>query len=81
MKYIAYLDKYNLYSYAMSKFLSTVRFKDLDPAKSDLYQYNDDSLKVSVLEVDLEEIKELELNKLKELHEWRNYTNYTMIIL
>ena len=53
----------------MSKFLSTVRFKDLDPAKSDLYQYNDDSLKVSVLEVDLEEIKELELNKLKELHE------------
>ena len=64
MKYITYLDKNNLYGYAMSKPLPMGEFKWLYPAKFNLDKYDDDSLRGCVLEVDLEYPKEL--------HKWHN---------
>ena len=58
-KCITYLDKKNLYGYAMSKPFPSGVFKWLDPAKFNLNKYGDDSLRGCVLEVDLEYPKEL----------------------
>ena len=68
-KYITYLDKNNLYGYAMSKYLPTGGLKRLDLAKFNLYKYDDVSLRGFALKVDLEIL--------------RNYTmiSCTMIIL
>ena len=66
-KYITYLDANSLYSYAMSKFLLTSRFKRIDPKEFDLNKYTSNSSKGCVLKVDLEYPKEL--------------PNYIMIIL
>ena len=53
-KYITYLDKNNLYGYAMSKSLPTGGFKLLDPAKFNLDKYDNDNLRGCVLKIDLE---------------------------
>ena len=66
-KYITYLDANSLYSYAMSKFLLTSRFKRIDPKEFDLNKYTSNSSKGCVLKFDLEYPKEL--------------PNYIMIIL
>ena len=58
-KHIIWLDSNNLYSYAMSKFLSTSWFKWIDPKEFDLNKYTSNSSKGCVLEVDLEYPKEL----------------------
>ena len=42
---IIYLDKNNLYGYAMSKFLPTSRFKWIDPKEFDSNKYNSSGLK------------------------------------
>ena len=55
LKYINYLDKNNLYSYAISKYLPMDKFKCLDPAKINLDKYDDLSLKDCILEVNLED--------------------------
>ena len=60
---IVYLDANNLYGYARPKFLPTSRFKWIDPKDFDLNEYNKNSSKGCVLEVDLEYPK-----KLRELH-------------
>ena len=52
-------DTYNLYGYAMSKFLPTSRFKWINPKEFDRNKYSSNSSKVCVLEVDLEYPKEL----------------------
>ena len=52
-KHIIYLDTNNLYVYAMSKFLTTKRFKWIDPKEFDLNKYTSNSSKVCVLEVDI----------------------------
>ena len=59
MKYITYLDKNNLYCYAMSNSLHRSGFKWLDPIKFNLDKYKDDSLRDCNLEIDLEYLKEL----------------------
>ena len=51
-KHIIHLDANNLYSYAMSKFLSTRGFKWIDPKEFDLNKYTSNSSKVCVLDVD-----------------------------
>ena len=56
-KHIIYLNTNNLYGYAMSKFLSTGRFKWIDPKEFDLNKYTSNSSKGCVLEVDLEYLK------------------------
>ena len=53
-KHIIHLDANNLYSYAMSKFLSTRGFKWIDPKEFDLNKYTSNSSKVCVLDVDVE---------------------------
>ena len=58
-KHIINLDANNLQGYAMSKFLPTSGFKWIDPKESDLYKYTSNSSKGGVLEVDLEQPKEL----------------------
>ena len=61
-KYIMYLDANNLYGWAMSQYLPTGGFKWLTEKqinKINLAQYNEDSNKGLILEVDLEYLKEL----------------------
>ena len=58
-KYIIYLDANNLCGYAMSKFLPTSGFKQIDPKEFDLNKYTNNSSKGCVPEVDLEYLKEL----------------------
>ena len=61
-KYIMYLDANNLYGWAMSQYLPTGDFKWLTEKqinKINLAQYNEDSNKGLLLEVDLEYPKEL----------------------
>ena len=53
-KHIIYLDANNLYGYAMSKFLLTIRFKWIDLKEFDLNKYTSNSSKGCVLEVNLE---------------------------
>ena len=48
-KYVIYLDRNNLYGYAMSKFLPTSGFKGIDPEDFDLNKYNSNSSKGCVL--------------------------------
>ena len=72
-KYITYLDKNNLYSYAMSKSLPMCRCEWLDPAIFVLVKCEDDSLRGCLLEVDLEYP-----NELHELH--NNYPLATDIL-
>ena len=62
-EHIIYLDANNLYGYVMPKFIPTNGFKWIDPKKFDLNEYNSNSSKGCVLEVDLEYPKEL-----RELH-------------
>ena len=61
-KYIMYLDANNLYGWAMSQYLPTGCFKWMTEKqinKINLAQYNEDSNKGLILEVDLEYPKEL----------------------
>ena len=58
-KHIIYLNASNLNGYAMSKFLPTGRFNQIDPKEFYLNKYNKNSSKGCVLEVDLEYLKEL----------------------
>ena len=61
-KYIMYLDANNLYGWAMSQYLPTGGFKWMTEKqinKINLAQYNEDSNKGLILEVDLEYPKEL----------------------
>ena len=61
-KYIMYLDANNLYGWAMSQYLPTGGFKWLTEKQIDkinLAQYNEDSNKGLLIEVDLEYPKEL----------------------
>ena len=61
-KYIIYLDANNLYGWAMSQYLTTGGFKWLTEKqinKINLAQYNEDSNKGLLIEVDLEYPKEL----------------------
>ena len=61
-KYIMYLDANNLYGWAMSQYLPTGDFKWMTEKqinKINLAQYNEDSNKGLILEVDLEYPKEL----------------------
>ena len=53
-KHIIYLDPNNLYGYAMSKFLSTGKFKWIDPKEFDMTKYTCNSSKGCVLKLDLE---------------------------
>ena len=59
-KAIIYLDRNNLYGYAMLKFLPTNGFTWIDPKKFDWNKYISNSSKGCVLEVDLEYPKELQ---------------------
>ena len=52
-KHIIYLDANNLHGYATLKYLQTGRFKPVDPKDFDLNEYNNNSSKCCVLEVDL----------------------------
>ena len=65
LKHIIYLDANNLDDYAMSRFLTTIGFKWIDPKEFDLNKYHSNSPKGCALEVDLEYPKELQ-----ELHEY-----------
>ena len=62
-KHIIYLDTNNLYGYAMSKCLPTGGFKLIYPKEFDMNNYTRNSSKGCVLEVDLDNPKEL-----RELH-------------
>ena len=53
-KHIIYLDANGFYGYAMSKFLPTSGFKQIDPKEFDLNKYTSNSSKGCVLEVDFE---------------------------
>ena len=64
-KHIIYLDANNLYGYSMSKFITTSRFKWIDPKEFELNKYPSNSSKECVIEVDLEYPK-----KLRELHSY-----------
>ena len=66
-KHIIYLDLNNLYGYAMSKFLSTRRFKWIDPKKFELNKYA-----IAIQKV---------VSQSLILNIQKNYMNYTMIIL
>ena len=50
----------NLYGYAMSKFLPISGFKQIDPQEFNLNKYTDNSSRGCVLEVNLENPKELQ---------------------
>ena len=63
LKHIIYLDANNIYGYAMSKFLPTRGFKQIDPKDVELNKHTRNSSKGSVLETDFEYPKEL-----RELH-------------
>ena len=63
--HITYLETNNLYDYAMLKILPTGGFKQIYLKEFDSNKYSSNSLKGSVLEVDLEYPKEL--------HELHNY--------
>ena len=58
-KYIINLGTDNWYYYAMFKFLSTCRFKWIDPKEFDSNKYGSNSSKGCVLEIDLEHPKKL----------------------
>ena len=58
-KHIIYVDANNVYSYAMSKFLSTNGFVWIDPKEFEYKKYTSNSSKGCVLKVDLEYPKEL----------------------
>ena len=58
-KHILYLDVNNLYSYVVSKFLPTSRFKWIEPKALNLKKYTSNSSKGCILEVDFEYLKEL----------------------
>ena len=60
LKHIICLDVNNSYGCAMSTFLSTSRFKWIDPNNIDLNKYTSNSLKECDIEVDLEYPKELQ---------------------
>ena len=64
-KHNIYLDANNLYGYSMSKFITTSRFKWIDPKEFELNKYPSNSSKECVIEVDLEYPK-----KLRELHSY-----------
>ena len=53
------MDANDLYDFVISKFLSTSRFKWINPKEFDLNKYSSNSSKGCVLEVDLEYPKEL----------------------
>ena len=59
-KYIIYLDVNNLYGYAVSNFLSTSRFKQVNPKEFDLNKYTSNSSKGYIFEIDLEYPKEFQ---------------------
>ena len=59
MQYITYLNKNNLYGYAMSNSLPAGGFKWLNAVKFNLDKHEDDNLKGCNLEFDLEYPKEL----------------------
>ena len=59
-KHFMYLDANNLYGCALCKFLSTSRFKWIDPKEFDLNKYTGNSPEEYVLEVALEYPKELQ---------------------
>ena len=63
LKHIIYLDANNLYGYVMPKVLPTSGFKWTDPKEFDVNKYTSNSSKGCVLEVDLDDSKEL-----RELH-------------
>ena len=58
-KDIIHLDANNLYGYAMSKFLPTSGFKQIDSEEFDLNKYTSNISNGCILEVDLECPKEL----------------------
>ena len=58
-KHIIYLDANSLYGYAVSKFLPTSVFKQIDPKEFDLNEYISNSSKGCAFEVDLGYPKEL----------------------
>ena len=58
-KHIIYLDRNNLYGYAMSKFLTTGGFEWIDPKEFDLNRCSSNSSTGCVLEVNLEYTIEL----------------------
>ena len=60
IRHITYLDKNNLYGYAMSNSLPMGVFKWLDPVKFNLDKCKDDRLRDSNLDVDLEYPNELQ---------------------
>ena len=59
MQYITYLNKSNLYGYAMSNSLPAGGFKWLDAAKVNLDKHKEDNLKGCNLEFDLEYPKDI----------------------
>ena len=58
-KHIIYLDRNNLYGFAMSKFVTTGGFEWIDPKEFDLNGYSSNSSTGCVLEVNLEYTIEL----------------------
>ena len=57
-----YLDANNLYGWAMSRYLPTGNFRwmtDKEISKTDLAKYKENGKKGSILEVDLEYLREL----------------------
>ena len=65
-RHIIYLDRNNLYGYAMPKFRSTSGFKWIDSKKFDLNKYTTNSSDRCVLKVNLNNLT--------------TYENYTMIM-
>ena len=59
-KYSIYLDVNNLYGYAVPNFLSTSRFKQVNPKEFDLNKYTSNSSKGYIFEIDLEYPKEFQ---------------------
>ena len=56
---IMYLNANNFHGYAMSKFLSTSRFKWKDPKEFNLNKYTSNSSKGCIIKIDLEYPREL----------------------
>ena len=59
-KHIIYLEKNNLYGYAMSEFLPISGFKSIDPKEFGMKKYTTNNWKGWVYKVDLEYPKELQ---------------------